>query len=81
MSEKTTILLRTKLANTEYRLAYRCTNCGTIFQFDIRKGVPTTAMKGICPTCGIKSGTPNIGVFDVIKENQHLDQVERHYFR
>lgn len=57
-----------------YRLDYRCNNCGTVFEFDMRKGTPTMEMRGTCPYCGARSGQPNTGVFEAIKKNNDLDK-------
>lgn len=64
-----------------YRAWYRCTNCGTIFQFDLQKGTKATDMKGECPECGVKSGSANIGVFPIIKFNPEQDTIQTHHFR
>ncbi len=65
----------------QYRAWYRCTNCGTVFQFDMQTGHPVGQMKGQCPFCFVKSGTPNVGVFPIIKYNPEYDQVQRHYYK
>ena len=63
-----------------YRAWYRCSNCGTIFQYDMPLGKLASQMDGICPVCAIKSGTPNAGTFPIIKYNPEHDQV-RHYYK
>ena len=64
-----------------YRLNFRCSNCGTIFEFDLQKGNSVNTMKGICPYCGVRSGTAGVGTFEVIKLNGKFDEVQRHYFK
>ena len=64
-----------------YRAWYRCSNCGVIFQFDLQKGKPSSEMNGICPWCGVKSGTPKIGAFPLVKFNPAQDEIrQRNYF-
>lgn len=65
----------------KYRAWYRCSNCGTIFQYDMQKGLKATDMKGICVTCGIKSGTPGVGSFPIVKFNPEYDGMQRHYYK
>lgn len=65
----------------QYRAWYRCANCGVIFQFDMQLGKPASEMSGSCPTCGVKSGAPKIGVFPIVKFNPEQDAFQRHYFR
>jgi DNA-directed RNA polymerase subunit RPC12/RpoP len=75
------IELEVELTKGQYRVWYRCTNCGIVFQHDMRKGQPTTKMDGECPMCGCKSGTAGIGAFDVVKYNHEIyDKRPRHYF-
>lgn len=64
-----------------YKSWFRCTNCGTIFQHELRIGSLCSTMAGICPTCGVKSGVPGTGVFPVIKFNPKYDEIQRHYFK
>jgi len=71
----------THVENGYYRSWYRCSNCGTIFQYDMREGCLCSTMSGICPACGIKSGTAGVGVFPVIKFNPKYDEIQRHYFK
>jgi len=76
-----TIELEADLAEGQYRVWYRCTNCGTVFQHDMRKGQPAIKMDGECPMCGCKSGTVGVGAFDIIKYNHKIyDKRPRHYF-
>jgi len=64
-----------------YRAWYRCTNCGVIFQHDLKKGTPSAQMNGHCPWCGVKSGTPKIGSFPLVKFNPAQDLIaKRNYF-
>ena len=65
----------------KYRAWYRCSNCGVIFQYDMQKGKISAEMNGHCPWCGVKSGTPKVGVFPLVKYNPEQDQFQRHYFR
>lgn len=64
-----------------YRAWYRCTNCGTIFQYDMQTGKIAAEMAGNCPYCSVKSGTPKVGVFPIVKFNPTYDENPRHYFR
>lgn len=64
-----------------YRAWYRCTNCGVIFQYDLRKGTLSSEMKGECPWCATRSGTPKAGTFPLMKYNPQQDQIQqRNYF-
>jgi DNA-directed RNA polymerase subunit RPC12/RpoP len=80
MQEKQ-IKLETEVPREHYRAWYRCSNCGVVFQFDMRKADPIANMKGVCPHCGVKSGTAGVGVFPIIKYNPKHDEIQRHYFR
>lgn len=75
------VFIKGDVNKNEYRLKYRCSNCGIIFEFDIRKGQSASTMNGTCPNCSVKSGSPGIGFFSVIKLNDILDQNPRHYFK
>ncbi len=80
MIEKT-VKLDTDHQDNQYRSWYRCSNCGVIFQFDMQKGKPAAEMSGLCPTCGVKSGAPKIGIFPIVKYNPKQDEFQRHYFK
>ena len=64
-----------------YRAAYRCSNCGLIFEYDMKKGIAASKMDGVCPMCGCKSGTAGIGVFPIVKYNPEHDKQQRYYFK
>jgi len=68
-------------SSSVYRAWYRCTNCGTIFQYDMQVGKPAAEMVGSCPHCRVTSGKPKVGVFPIVKFNPEHDMPERHYFR
>ncbi len=73
--------LKADVAQENYRAWYRCTNCGLVFEHDMKRGVPATNMDGECPMCGTKSGTAGIGVFTIVKYNHDTyDTRPRHYF-
>lgn len=72
--------LDTERPSNTYRINYRCINCGTIFEYDMQTGASVTTMRGACPYCKVKSGTPNIGSFPVVKMNPEYDEVKQ-YFR
>ena len=75
------VKLESELAENVYRAWYRCVNCGVIFQYDMQKGVDAKNMKGECPICGIKSGRPGVGSFQIVKYNPKHDAMHRHYFK
>ena len=79
--ENKKVSLTDSVGNNYYRLNYRCSNCGIIFEYDMKNGIPVTSMNGICPNCKIKSGTVNVGVFPVIKLNPKYDEGNHNYFR
>jgi len=78
--ENKRIKLDTERPSNTYRMDFRCINCGVIFEYDMQNGTPATAMRGTCPNCKVKSGTPNIGVFKPILLNPVYDEVKQ-YFR
>lgn len=69
------------LDQNNYRAWYRCTNCGTAFQYDMHKGRPAANMRGRCPHCGAGSGDSGIGTFPIIKFNPELDENKRYYYK
>ncbi len=75
------VKLESECAVDQYRAWYRCTNCGTIFQFDMPIGESVGQMRGQCPLCFVKSGPANVGTFPIIKYNPEYDQIQRHYFK
>jgi len=76
------ITLKNELADGQYRAWFRCSNCGTLFQHDMRKGTPSSEMAGSCPICGVRSGAPKIGRFELVKFNPEQDLIQqRHYFK
>lgn len=82
LMKESVIKLDTTIPEGQYRAWYRCSNCGVIFQHDLNKGLQCTTMAGICPLCGVKSGTAGTGVFPIIKFNPEQDQIpQRHYFK
>lgn len=62
-----------------YRITYRCTNCGTIFEADIRKGTEAAKADSICPYCDTRSNKTK-GFFQVIKHNSELDKPLTKYY-
>ena len=76
------VVLNGDIPENYYRAWYRCINCGTVFQHDMKKGRPATEMDGKCPTCNFKSKTGSVGggVFPIIKYNPDYDKRPRHYF-
>ena len=75
------VTLPSEIKTNEYRSWFRCTNCGVIFQYDLAKGTLVSSMKGSCPNCGVKSGTPQSGVFKVVKYKPKYDDIQRHYYK
>jgi len=78
-------MIEKKIKSTEevpsnhYRLWFRCTNCGVVFQYDLHKGIPAVQMTGSCPQCGAKSGKPTFGVFTPLKYNPKYDKIPTYY--
>lgn len=64
--------LTSEVAKGYYRISYRCNNCGTIFEEDIRKGKSAANSNSICTYCGTRSSKIT-GYFEVIKHNNQLD--------
>lgn len=75
------VKLETECEKNKYRAWYRCSNCGTIFQYDMQRGTTATNMRGECTVCGCKSGSPNVAIFQMVKYNPQQDAVQRHYFK
>jgi len=69
------------VADGYYRCWFRCSNCGAIFQHDMKNGSLNTTMSSICPNCNVKSGAAGVGTFSVIKFNPKYDEMQRHYFK
>jgi rubrerythrin len=64
----------------QYRAFFRCTNCGTVFEHDMRKGTLAKEMGGNCPYCGVRSGSPGVGVFPTVKYNPMYDEINKRYY-
>lgn len=44
------------MRETEYKIFFKCSNCGDIFARTIPKGQEAKGQGGICPYCGVKDG-------------------------
>jgi len=74
------ITIKTDLQEGYYRITYRCTNCGTLFEKDLKKGTIAEKAKSSCPYCDAVSGASTVGYFPVIKHNSNLDnQLTKYY--
>lgn len=62
-----------EVAKNQYKIKFRCPNCGNVYSKALQKGVLAKGRGGDCPTCGVKDGAPGVGHFDVIKEHPELD--------
>lgn len=58
----------------QYKIKFRCPNCGDVFSILIQKGVTAEGRGGVCPTCGVKDGQPQVGRFIVIRNHPELDE-------
>ena len=58
----------------QYKIQFRCPNCGDVYSKLIQKGVTAQGQGGTCPTCGVKDGQPQVGNFKVIKHHPELDE-------
>ena len=58
----------------QYKIQFRCPNCGDVYSRLIQKGVIAQGQGGACPTCGVRDGQPQVGSFKVIKNHSELDQ-------
>lgn len=65
--------------NHQYKIQFRCPNCGDVFSKVIQKGTPAEGKGGHCPTCGVSDGQPNVGRFTVVKNHPELDEPIRPY--
>ena len=77
------VVLQGDIPEGYYRAWYRCTNCGTVFQYDMVKGRSATEMNGKCPTCEFESkpGVAGGAIFPIIKYNPEHDKQQRYYFK
>lgn len=57
-----------KIMNHTYKMKFRCTNCGLIFEREVQKGLPALGKGGECPHCGLVDGKPGVGHFTVIQQ-------------
>ena len=65
-----------KMLQNQYKITYRCPNCGTKFQKGVQKGLIAKGQAGECPTCGVVDGKAGVGNFEVLKYN-HRDDMQR----
>lgn len=73
------LTLNSILSEGYYRISYRCTNCGAIFEEDIKKGVLAVHSECTCRYCGTMSNKTK-GYFEVIKHNTELDKPLTKYY-
>lgn len=73
------ITLNNEVQKGYYRMTYRCSNCGTIFETDIKKGTPAANSECVCPYCATMSNKTK-GYFEVIKHNAELDKPLTKYY-
>lgn len=64
----------------QYKIQFRCPNCGDVFTKLLQKGVEAQGRAGRCPNCGVSDGQPKIGHFLVIKNHPEMDGPERPYY-
>ena len=58
----------------QYKMKFRCPNCGEVFDKAVQKGVIAQGKGGVCPSCGVKDGQANVGNFQIVKKNEQYDQ-------
>ena len=73
MEQEKIVKLETVIKEGYYRCWLRCVNCGSIFECELRYASIASRTTEHCPTCKIKSGTPNVGSFDVVKYNSEYE--------
>jgi rubrerythrin len=67
--------LTKEVKKDNYRMIYRCYNCGIIFEHDVPKGTEAEGSGGKCPICGVMDNKePQRKRFLVIKNNDDLDK-------
>ena len=73
------LTLNTVLVEGYYRITYRCSNCGAIFEADVKRGTLAASSDSACPYCDTKSNKTK-GYFEVIKHNSKLDKPLTKYY-
>ena len=68
-----------KVESNQYKVLFRCNNCGAVYEKAVQKKMRALGSGGSCPNCNIKDGTPDGGQFQIIKANPDLDQPDRSY--
>jgi predicted RNA-binding Zn-ribbon protein involved in translation (DUF1610 family) len=63
----------------QYKISFRCPNCGEVFAKLLQKGIIADGKGGNCPTCGVSDGQAQVGRFTVIKNNPEYDEPIRPY--
>jgi len=56
--------------DNHYFMSFKCSNCGHVFEVQIRKGTPAHGQAGPCPNCGVRDNTSGVGHHSVIRDNQ-----------
>ena len=59
----------------QYKMQFRCPNCGDVFSKLLQKGVEALGRGGVCPTCGVKDGQPKIGQLNTIRKHSEMDEL------
>jgi len=63
-----------KLEKNQYKVQYRCPNCGILLLKGVQKGVVALGRGGTCPHCGVRDGNTGVGNFQILKKNPSLDR-------
>lgn len=63
----------------QYKISFRCPNCGSVFEVLVQKGVIAQGRGGKCPNCGVTDGQAQVGHFKVLKNNPEYDDPTRPY--
>ena len=66
-------MTETKVEPNHYLMEFLCSNCGTKFEVQIRKGTPAAGKAGICPNCGVRDNVAGVGQHKVIRANESQD--------
>lgn len=61
----------------QYKMVFRCSNCGIFFEVAIQKGLPASKASPECPNCGLTKALS--GVFEIILANSDKDKELQFY--
>lgn len=76
--KKEEIIIQKVDANVnQYKMVFRCSNCGIFFEVAIQKGLPASKANPTCPNCGITKSLS--GSFEIILANSEKDKELQFY--